>query len=86
MPEEEGSKKAKSSAKKKRKRRLWGDGKGNFRTSGRRSAATVSGTRWLVEDTCKGTLTRVSRGKVKVRDFRKKKTVTVKAGKRYLAK
>ena len=85
-PKKKASKKAKSSAKKKRKRRLWGDGKGNFRTSGRRSAATVSGTRWLVEDTCKGTLTRVSRGKVKVRDFRKKKTVTVKAGKRYLAK
>jgi hypothetical protein len=80
-----GKGKAKTSAKK-RKRRLWGDGKGNFRTSGRRSAAAVSGTKWLVEDSCKGTLTRVVRGKVKVRDFRKKKTITVKAGKRYLAK
>ena len=85
-PTKKGSKKAKSSAKKKRKRRLWGDGKGNFRTSGRRSAATVSGTKWLVEDTCAGTLTRVARGKVKVRDFRKKKTITVKAGKRYMAR
>ncbi len=79
-------KKAKSSAKKKRKRRLWGDGKGNFRTSGRRSAATVAGTKWLVEDTCKGTLTRVARGVVKVRDYKKKKTVRVKAGKKYMAR
>ena len=71
---------------KRRKRRLWGDGKGSFRTSGRRSAATVSGTKWLVEDSCAGTLTRVVRGKVRVRDFKKRKTVTVKAGKRYLAR
>jgi hypothetical protein len=77
--------KANSSAKRK-KRRLWGDGRGRFRTSGRRSAATVSGTRWLVQDDCKGTLTRVSRGKVRVRDFKRKKTVTVKAGRSYRAR
>jgi len=80
------SKKAKTSAKKKRKRRLWGDGKGNFRTSGRRSAATVTGTKWLVEDSCAGTLTRVARGTVKVRDFGRKKTLKVKAGHRYMAR
>jgi hypothetical protein len=58
-------------AKKKRKRgrRLWGDGKGKFRTSGRYSAATVRGTRWLVEDRCDGTLTRVARGEVEVEDY-----------------
>ena len=78
-------KKARSSAKRK-KRRLWGDGRGSFRTSGRRSAATVSGTKWLVQDDCKGTLTRVARGKVKVRDFKRKKTVTVKAGRTYRAR
>ena len=77
--------KAKTSAKR-RKRRLWGDGSGAFRTSGRRSAATVSGTKWLVEDSCAGTLTRVARGKVKVRDFKRKKTVTVRAGHSYRAR
>ena len=69
--------------KKKRKRRLWGDGSGKFRTKGKHSAATVVGTKWLVEDRCRSTLTRVVRGRVSVRDFVKKKTVTVRAGKRY---
>lgn len=71
-------------------RRLWGHGKGSFRTSGRRSSATVRGTWWLVEDRCDGTLTRVKRGRVDVRDKRRKKTIRLRAGKstrsRYLAK
>jgi CSLREA domain-containing protein len=79
-------KQANAAAKKKRKRRLWGDGKGRFRTKGKNSAATVLGTKWLVEDRCGSTLTRVVRGKVRVRDFVKKKTVTVKAGTKYVAK
>jgi hypothetical protein len=78
--------KASMAAKKKRKRRLWGDGSGRFRTKGKHSAATVVGTKWLVEDKCKSTLTRVTRGRVSVRDFVKKKTVIVRAGKRYVAK
>jgi hypothetical protein len=77
---------ASAAAKKKRKRRLWGDGKGRFRTRGRQSAATVVGTKWLVEDRCDSTLTRVKRGKVTVRDFAKKKTVVVKAGHKYVAR
>jgi hypothetical protein len=79
-------KKANAAAKKKKKRRLWGNGTGRFRTKGKHSAATVVGTIWLVEDRCSSTLTRVRRGKVKVRDFAKKRTVTVKAGKRYIAR
>ena len=62
--------KAKASLAKKKKvkkRRLWGDGKGRFRTKGKHSAATVVGTKWLVEDRCTSTLTRVARGRVKVR-------------------
>ena len=74
------------SAKKKKKRRLWGDGSGRFQTKGKHSAATVVGTRWLVEDSCTSTLTRVVRGRVSVRDFAKKKTVIVRAGKKYVAK
>jgi hypothetical protein len=73
-------------AAKKKKRRLWGDGSGRFRTKGKHSAATVVGTRWLVEDRCKSTLTRVTRGRVSVRDFVKKKTVIVRAGKKYVAR
>jgi hypothetical protein len=44
------------------------------------------GTKWLVEDRCTSTLTRVARGKVKVQDFVKHKTVLVKAGKKYIAR
>ena len=77
-------KSANSAAKK--KRRLWGDGKGKFRTKGKHSAATVVGTNWLVEDRCNGTLTKVSKGRVRVRDFRAERTVVVKAGKQYFAR
>ena len=66
--------------------KLWGSGKGKFRTSGKYSSATVRGTIWLVEDRCDGTLTKVTRGTVQVRDLRRKKTVTVKAGHSYLAR
>jgi hypothetical protein len=67
-------------------RRLGGSAKGRFRTRGRNSAATVRGTVWTMSDRCDGTLTRVRRGKVAVRDFRRKRTIVVRAGKRYLAK
>jgi hypothetical protein len=66
--------------------KLWGSGKGKFRTNGKYSAATVRGTIWLVEDRCEGTFTKVTRGTVRVRDFKRKKTVTVKAGHTYLAR
>ena len=73
-------------AAKKKKRRLWGDGNGKFRTKGKHSAATVVGTKWLVEDKCTSTTTRVARGRVSVRDFIKEKTVIVRAGKKYVAR
>ena len=66
-------------------RRLRAKAKGRYRTRGRRSAATVRGTTWTVEDRCDGTLTTVKRGTVAVRDFRLRKTILVKAGKSYLA-
>jgi hypothetical protein len=87
-----GARAAAVSAKKKKKGpksvlgKLWGNGKGKFRTSGKYSSATVRGTVWLVEDRCEGTLTRVARGTVSVRDFKRKKTVKVKAGHTYLAR
>jgi hypothetical protein len=82
-----------SAAAKKKKRgakstlgKLWGNGKGKFRTTGKYSSATVRGTIWLTQDRCDGTLTRVTRGTVSVRDFKRKRTVTVKAGRSYLAR
>ena len=71
---------------KKRVRRLWGSGKGRFSSKGKYGAATVSGTKWLTEDRCDGTFVKVVKGVVKVRDFRKHKTVKVRAGHSYLAK
>jgi hypothetical protein len=68
------------------KRRLRGDAKGRFRTRGRYSAATVRGTDWTVADRCDGTFTTVKRGTVVVRDFRRRRNVAVRRGKRYLAR
>ena len=67
-------------------RRLRSKARGRYRTRGRRSAATVRGTTWTVADRCDGTLTKVKRGKVTVRDFRRKKTIVLTRGKRYLAR
>jgi hypothetical protein len=77
---------AASAANKPKSRKLWGDGSGSFRTRGTYSSATVRGTKWLVQDTCAGTLTRVTKGVVIVRDDVRHKTITVRAGKRYLAR
>src|SRR5262249_34745409 len=79
---------APASAKKKKKKlgSLWGDAHGRFRTVTRSSAATVRGTKWLTEDRCDGTLTKVLRGVVAVQDFGRKRTVSVRAGHSYFAR
>jgi hypothetical protein len=77
---------ASASAKKKKTRKLWGKGKGAFRTQGKYSAATVRGTQWLVTDRCDSTTTRVVQGVVSVRDVVKRRTVTVRKGKSYTAR
>jgi len=67
-------------------RRLWGKDKhSRFRTHGRDSVATVRGTRWVTTDRCDVTLTRVTQGKVAVRDLHRKRSVLVSAGHAYLA-
>ena len=68
------------------RRRLWGNGHGRFRTRGRHGTATVRGTHWLTEDRCDGTLVRVKRGLVEVRDQERRRTVMVAAGEQYFAK
>ena len=67
-------------------RRLRANARGRFRTGGRNSSATVRGTIWDIADRCDGTLTKVRRGSVVVRDFRRKRNVVLRAGKSYLAR
>jgi hypothetical protein len=78
---------AAATKKKPRPRALWGsDDHGRFETRGRGSVATVRGTRWLTQDTCAGTRTRVAAGAVAVRDLRRHRTVVVRRGHEYLAR
>jgi hypothetical protein len=78
---------AKTTTKKKPSRSLWGsDDHGRFQTQGRGSVATVRGTRWLTQDTCTGTLTKVVAGAVAVKDLRTGRTVLVRKGHQYRAR
>ena len=79
-------KSAHAAAKKPKTRKLWGDGKGKFRTRGQYSAATIRGTKWLVQDGCRYTRTRVAQGVVTVRDEVKKKSTVLRKGKTYTAR
>jgi len=67
-------------------RRVFGKGKGKFRTKGRFAAATVRGTAWTVADTCDATITRVHEGVVDVENLVTGRKVVVEAGERYAAK
>jgi hypothetical protein len=80
------SRKIATAAKASAKRSLWVNGKGNFKTRGKRASAIVRGTYWLTEETDAGTRVQVKRGLVAVRDFVKKVTVLVTAGRSYVAK
>jgi DNA-binding beta-propeller fold protein YncE len=76
----------KATAARGRGRSLFSNVHGRFSTRGRNSAATVRGTAFLMKDSCAGTLTKVVRGTVTVRDFTLRKNVTVKAHHEYLAR
>jgi hypothetical protein len=69
----------------KKSRKLWGSGKGNFRTEGNNGSATVRGTIWLTEDRCNGTYFKVNQGVVTIRDFGANETFQLGKGKSYLA-
>jgi hypothetical protein len=66
-------------------RQIWGQGKGRFRTRGRYASATVRGTKWLTQDRCDGTLVKVNQGVIQVNDQPKRRQVTVRAPRSYLA-
>jgi virginiamycin B lyase len=66
---------------------LWGhDSHGRFSTHGANSVATVRGTTWLSVERCDGTLTRVTEGRVLVRDLGRRRTVLLRPGTAYLAR
>jgi hypothetical protein len=66
--------------------RVNASGHGHFAVRGQYSAATVRGTVWNVSNRCEGTLTHVVRGVVSVRDFVRRKTITLFTGESYLAR
>jgi hypothetical protein len=66
--------------------RLTANSHGHFTGRGQYSAATVRGTTWSVQNRCDGTLTRVVRGALTVRDFRRRRTIALFTGQSYLAR
>jgi hypothetical protein len=66
--------------------RLSGEGRGAFAVRGRYSTTTVRSARWVVQDSCAGTLTRVEAGVAAVRDSTRRRTLLVRAGRAYLAR
>ncbi len=70
----------------KRGRTLWGSGKGKFRTRGRKGSGSARGTTWQVTDLCnRKTRIKSIKGKVKVRDFIRKRSLTLRTGEGYSA-
>jgi hypothetical protein len=60
---------------------------GVFRTVGGASTTTVSRhATWIVQDRCSGTLTQVGRGRARVTDRARHKTVIVRSGQAYLVR
>jgi hypothetical protein len=75
---------ADAARKRRKKRRLWGDATGSYRTRGLYGSAVNTGTKWMTEDRCDGTLFRVDRGVIGVRRNGAQRTVRVRAGHQYL--
>ena len=61
--------------------------KGVYRAVGAASTAASKGTAtFTTQDRCNGTRTKVTKGRVTVRDVKRKRTITLRAGQTYLAK
>lgn len=67
-------------------RRVRASAKGRFKVIARNSSATVRATVWQMDDRCDGTLTKVRRGRLVVRDVRRKRNVALRAEQAYLAR
>jgi streptogramin lyase len=78
---------ASASTKAPRALHLWAhDNHGRFVTRGHSAVATVRGTTWFTQESCAGTLVKVSRGVVSVRDLARHRTVVIHGGQSYLAR
>jgi len=89
LPSCGGAKRARASSRRPavKPRRLWAkDNHGRYRSEGAYSATTVLGTEWETEDTCAGTITRVVKGRVRVRGLRTHRSILVRAGHSYLVR
>lgn len=76
-----------TTSRRRHRRRLWAsDSGGAFATVGLSSVTTVRGTKWLTEDRCGGTLTRVVRGTVVVRERATGRRFVLRAGQQHLAR
>jgi hypothetical protein len=60
--------------------------RGRWRVKGKHSIAAAIGTDWVTLESCSRTVTVVRRGRVQVFDRVKGRTVTVRAGHRYVAR
>jgi len=60
--------------------------RGRWRVKGKHSIAAAVGTDWVTFEGCSRTVTVVRRGRVQVFDRVKRRTVTVRAGHRYVAR
>ena len=67
-------------------RSLKGRAKGRYRLTGKAAVGKLTNAAWTIDDRCNGTRVKVRRGKIAVRDRGRKRTITVRAGKSYLAK
>jgi hypothetical protein len=68
-------------------RKVMGEGEGEFQTKGKYGTALPSTdltTKWSTVDQCNGTLMKVGKGGLIVRDSVRRKTVHLNAGQRYL--
>ena len=74
------AKRAVSAAKSTVIRKLWGAGKGKFRTKGKYASASIRGTTWLTTDRCDGTLVRVTQGKILVKALKGKRSKVIGKG------
>ena len=71
----------------KSRRRVWGSGHGNYKTSGGGGTGSVRGTTWLTKDTCRGTFFKVTDGiGITVFDFDLGQSFDLGPGQSYFAR
>jgi hypothetical protein len=76
-----------ATASRRSRRRVWGSGHGNYKTSGSGGTGSVRGTTWLTKDTCRGTFFKVTDGiGITVFDFDLGQSFDLGPGQSYFAR